>query len=367
MGRVRACWAARHPATFGPPIQHVITPRSASRPTGRPGSGVFNARAVHRSKTVRGEMAMSGAKRLTQQEINGLFERISNWGKWGKDDQRGALNYLTNAHRAAAARLVQTGEAISLALPLATAPAPDNPTPVTHLMIQSGHDAHLLTPPPFTADYLGINTHGYANTHLDALCHIIWNGRMYNGFEASEVGSTGALKLAIDVAREGVIGRGVLLDIPKLRQVPWLELTDHIYPDERDAAARDHRVEVKEGDVLLVRTGRAARRRSKGGWSPEEGLAGLDAACLPWLHDHRIAVLGSDGVSDAMPFGYDEGWVSIHTCAIVMMGVHLIDNMDLEALAQRAQALGRYEFQFVMAPLVVRRGTASPVNPIAVF
>ncbi len=310
---------------------------------------------------------MSG-KRLTQQEIKVLFDRISNWGRWGKDDQRGALNYITDAMRLAAARLVKTGEAISLALPLATVPAPDNPTPVIHLMIQSGHDAHLLpTPPPFTSDYLGINTHGYANTHLDALCHIIWNGKLYNGFAASEVGSTGALKLAIDVARNGVISRGVLLDIPRLRNVPWLEIDQHIYPDELDAAARGHGVSVQEGDVLLVRTGRSQRRKAKGGWSPEEGLAGLDAACLPWLHDHKIGVLGSDGVSDAMPFGYDEDWVSIHVCAIVMMGVHLIDNMDLDTLAERAKALGRYEFQFVMAPLVALRATASPVNPIAVF
>ena len=309
---------------------------------------------------------MSASQRLSKQEINGLFDRISNWGRWGREDQRGALNYITDAGRAAAARLVKTGEAVSLALPLATAPAPDNPTPVTHLMIQSGYDAHLLTP-PFTADYLGINTHGYANTHLDALCHMLWDGKMYNGFEASQVGSTGARKLAIDVARNGVIGRGVLLDIPSLRKAPWLELDQHINPDELDEAAREHRVSVEEGDVLLVRTGRSQRRKTKGAWTLEEGLAGLDAACLPWLHDRKVAVLGSDGVSDAMPFGYDEEWVSIHIGAIVMMGVHLIDNMDLDALAERAKALGRYEFQFVMAPLIVMRGTASPVNPIAVF
>jgi kynurenine formamidase len=310
---------------------------------------------------------MSAERRLTKAEIKGLFDKISNWGRWGKDDQRGALNYITDAKRAAAARLVTSGEAISLALPLATVPAPDNPTPVTHLMIQSGHDAHLMAPPPFTADYLGINTHGYANTHLDALCHILWDGKMYNGFAASEVGSTGAHNCAIDVASNGVISRGVLLDIPGLRNVEWLETDQHIYPDELDAAARQHGVSVEEGDVLMVRTGRSRRRKTKGGWSPEEGLAGLDAACLPWLHEHKVAVLGSDGVSDAMPFGYEEPWVSIHTCAIVMMGVHLIDNMDLDAVAQRAKALGRYEFQFVMAPLVVVRGTASPVNPIAVF
>jgi kynurenine formamidase len=310
---------------------------------------------------------MSEAKRLTQQEINGLFDRISNWGRWGKEDQRGALNYITDAKRAAAARLVTTGEAISLALPLATAPAPDNPTPVTHVMTQSGHDAHLMpSPPPFTADYLAIHPHGYANTHLDALSHMIWEGKLYNGFAATEVGSTGARKLGIEAARNGVIGRGVLLDIPKLRGVPWLEPDVRIYPDELDAPERDHRLSVGEGDILLVRTGRSKRRKAKGGWSPEEGLAGLDGACLPWLHDRKIAVLGSDGVSDAMPFGY-EAWVSIHVCGIVMMGVHLIDNMDLDALAERAQALGRYEFQFVMAPLILMRGTASPVNPIAVF
>jgi len=311
---------------------------------------------------------MSAGKKLTQQEVDGLFGRIGNWGRWGKDDQRGTLNYITDAKRAAAARLVKTGEAISLGLPLATVPAPDNPTPVTHLMIQSGHDAHLLpSPPPFTADYLGINTHGYANTHLDALCHLIWNGKLYNGYDAAEVGSTGALKLAVDVTRNGVISRGVLLDIPKLRDVPWLENGEHIYPEELDAAAREHGVTVEEGDVLMVRTGRARQRKTRGAWSPEEGMAGLDAACLPWLHDHKVAVLGSDGVSDAMPYGYEEPWVSIHSCAIAMMGVHLIDNMDLDTLAERAKAMGRYEFQFVMAPLIVVRGTASPVNPIAVF
>ena len=215
---------------------------------------------------------MSTGKKLTQQEINGLFDRIGNWGRWGKDDQRGTLNYITDAKRAAAARLVKTGEAISLGLPLATVPAPDNPTPVIHLMIQSGHDAHLLpAPPPFTADYLGINTHGYANTHLDALCHLIWNGKLYNGFDAAEVGSTGALKLAVDVTRNGVISRGVLLDIPKLRDVPWLENGEHIYPEELDAAAREHGVTVEEGDVLMVRTGRARAAQDSGSLEPGRG------------------------------------------------------------------------------------------------
>ncbi|HEY6395373.1 MAG TPA: hypothetical protein VIX12_08155, partial [Candidatus Binataceae bacterium] len=152
------------------------------------------------------------ANRLSSSEVKGLFEKLSNWGRWGKDDQRGALNFITREKRVAAARLVQSGEPVSMALPLATVPAPDNPTPVTHLMVQAGNDAHKL-PLPYAGDYFAIAPHGLANTHLDALCHVFWQNKMYNGFDASEVGSQGAAKCAIDVTKSGVLSRGVLLDI----------------------------------------------------------------------------------------------------------------------------------------------------------
>ncbi|MGH7916776.1 MAG: cyclase family protein, partial [Candidatus Binataceae bacterium] len=219
--------------------------------------------------------------RLSPEDVKGLFERLSNWGRWGKDDQRGALNFITDKKRAAAARLVQSGEAVSLAMPLATMVAPDNPTPVTHLMTQVGADSdrEFL---PYAGDYFAIAPHGLANTHLDALCHVFWQGKMYNGFAATEVGSHGALKCAIDVTSQGVISRGVLLDIPKIKKVEWLELGDRIFPEDLDAAEKDHKVKVEEGDVLLIRTGRDCRRKQKGGWDAfREGLAGLDATCLP--------------------------------------------------------------------------------------
>jgi kynurenine formamidase len=309
---------------------------------------------------------MMGA-RLKPEEVKGLFEKLSNWGRWGKDDQRGALNFITGAKRAAAARLVESGEAVSLALPLATMMAADNPTPVTHLMTQVGADSdkEFL---PYAGDYFAIAPHGLANTHLDALCHVFWQGKMYNGFDATEVGSHGALKCAIDVTSEGVISRGVLLDIPKIKKAQWLEPGDRIFPEDLEAAEKDHRVRVEEGDVLLIRTGRDRRRKEKGAWDAlKEGLAGLDASCLPWLHERRVAVLGSDGASDVMPSGYKEFVMPIHTCALVMFGVHLIDNADLEALAATCARRNRYEFQFAMAPLILRRGTASPVNPLALF
>jgi kynurenine formamidase len=307
------------------------------------------------------------ASRLKSSEVKALFDKLSNWGRWGKEDQRGALNFITPERRAAAAQLVKTGEAISLALPLATIAAADNPTPVTHLMVQAGFDSHDMDL-PYAGDYFAIAPHGMANTHIDALCHVFWKGKMYNGFDAAEVGSHGARRCAIDVARTGIIARGVLLDIPKIRKVEWLEPGERILPEELEAAERDHGVRVAEGDVLLIRTGRAAMRKAKGGWDPMRvGLPGLDASCLPWLHERKIAVLGSDSVSDVVPSGLDDVPLPIHVGTLVVMGIHLIDNADFDALASACGAVGRYEFLFTMGPLILLRGTASPVNPIAIL
>ncbi|HKV53522.1 MAG TPA: cyclase family protein [Candidatus Binataceae bacterium] len=307
------------------------------------------------------------AARLTRDQVIALYESLSNWGRWGKDDERGALNYITDEKRVAAARLVRNGVSVSLALPLATEPAPDNPTPVTHLMHQTGHDANEVRLMPYTADYFAISPHGHAVTHLDALCHVFWRGKMYNGFAASEVGSHGARKCAIDVAGDGVVGRGVLLDIPKIKNVQWVEPGDRIFPEDLEAAEKAHHVEVQEGDVLLIRNGRALRRKSVGPWNTMHSMPGLDASCLPWLHERKIAVLGSDSASDVVPSGYEGLSRPIHVGTLPVMGIHLIDNADLDAVAAAAERFGRYEFQFVMGPLLLRRGTASPVNPLAIF
>jgi len=307
------------------------------------------------------------AARLSRDEVLGLFEKLSNWGRWGKEDERGALNFITEQKRVEAARLVRTGKVVSLALPLATEPAPDNPTPVMHLMQQTGYDAGDVRLMPYTADYFAISPHGHAVTHLDALCHVFWRGKMYNGFDATEVGSHGARRCAIDVAGDGIVGRGVLLDIPKTKNVQWLEPGDRIFPEDLEAAEREHRVQVEEGDILLIRNGRARRRKIVGPWVTMQAMPGLDASCLPWLHDRKIAVLGSDSASDVVPSGYEGLSRPIHVGTLPVMGIHLIDNADLEALAVTAERVGRYEFQFVMGPLVLKRGTASPVNPLAEF
>ncbi|MBV8771958.1 MAG: cyclase family protein [Deltaproteobacteria bacterium] len=303
------------------------------------------------------------ATRLSVGEVKSLYEKISNWGRWGNEDQRGALNFITAPKRAAAARLVDSGEIVSLSLPLSTQSGPDNPQPVQHMMLHAG-------PPGYASlDYFAMAPHGMAFTHLDALCHVFWQGKMYNGFSEREVGRFGARRCAIDVTRDGIMSRGVLLDIPRAKKAEWLEPRDPIYPEDLEAAEKLGNLRVDQGDILLIRTGRHRRRAVKGPWDPRrEGLPGLDASCLEWLHERRIAVLGCDAVSDIAPSPYGaEMGLPIHVGTLVIQGIHLIDNADLEPLSVACDKHRRYEFLFSMAPLILERGTASPVNPLALF
>jgi kynurenine formamidase len=297
---------------------------------------------------------------MTTDAVLALHERLSNWGRWGPDDQLGALNFMTEESAAAAAALVQRGRTVSCARPLPTRPAADNPEPVAHHMIGTATEG-------MGADYFAIASHGYATSHIDALCHIFHEGRIYNGYSIDTVTAHGATQLGIHHLRQGIVTRGVLLDIPAQRGVESLAPGDPIFPDELEAAEEAAGLRVGPGDVLLVRTGRWEWRERHGPWEPHASLAGLDASCLPWLHERSVAALGSDGVSDVLPSRVSGVDMPIHTVAIVAMGLHLMDNLDLEDLARVCTAESRWEFLFTVAPLVLWRGTASPVNPLAVF
>lgn len=302
---------------------------------------------------------------LSKTDVDAIAEQVRNWGRWGDDDERGALNLITDAKRAQAAALVQEGVVVSCALELPVRPGPDNANPVQHHITRGG-DAQGGG---FggSADYFAIAPHGYATTHLDALCHIFVDGKMYNGYDQAEVRSDGAQKNSIMAGKDGIVSRGVLLDIARLRGVDWLELGEQIMADDLSAAEAAQGVSVEEGDVLLVATGRDARKASEGAWNAADGLAGLYADCLPWLQERGVATLGCDGVSDVAPSGVD-GWpMPMHQIAIVAMGVHLIDNMRLDRLSAACAERDRWAFQFVLAPLRLDKGTASPVNPLAIF
>jgi kynurenine formamidase len=306
----------------------------------------------------------------TPEHMRSVFESVKNWGRWGDDDESGALNLITPAKRLEAARSVQVGLTVSCARELAVQPAVDNPHPALHMMIRGGDDCVLPgVGLETTMDFVGVAFHGMATTHIDALCHVFVDGLMYNGFEGTEVKSTGARRGSIMCAKDGIMSRGVLLDIPAAQGVRWLEPGTQITVADLEAAERAHDVTVAEGDILLVGTGRDARRAEHGPWVPfRDGMAGLHPECVPWLHERDIAVLGCDGVSDVFPGVPIEGWsMPIHQCTLPAMGVHLLDNLRLDDLSAACAEHNQYTFQFTVAPLRVERGTGSPCNPIAVL
>ena len=297
------------------------------------------------------------------------WEQVKNWGRWGDDDQRGALNLLTPERVAAAAALVSEGVTVSCALPLDTHGSDTNPSPAQHHMLVAGDviDESFLPGLEQTTDYVGIACHGATVSHLDALCHVAVQGHLYNGVPITDVRSSGARRLAVTEAAKGIVGRGVLLDVPKVRGVDWLEPTDRITPDDLEAAEAAQGVTVQQGDILLVSIGRARQRQSgeKIGFG---GAAGLHATCAPWLKERDIAVLGTDSFADA--FGEDMvlPWpLPIHMFCLAGMGVHLLDNLDLAPLADACAERGRYEFFFNVGPLRIPGGTGCAVNPIAIF
>jgi kynurenine formamidase len=293
-------------------------------------------------------------------DVLAFHETLSNWGRWGDEDELGALNLITREVTAAGAATVRSGRTVSCARPLDTRPSADNPLPVAHHMTGTATEG-------MGADYFAISPHGFSTSHIDALCHIFHEEQLYNGYPAEAVTAHGATKLGIHQLRAGIVTRGVLLDIPSLRGVDALEPGEPIFPEDLEAAEKKAGLEVQPGDALLVRTGRWAWRRANGPWDAGRLAAGLDASCLPWLRGRDVATLGSDCVSDVLPSRVDGVGMPIHTVVIVAMGVHLMDNLDLDNLAAACAEEARWEFLFTVAPLVLRRGTASPVNPIALF
>jgi len=305
----------------------------------------------------------------TSDRMRSVFESVKNWGRWGDDDEAGALNLITPAKRVEAAAAVVSGRTVSCSLPLAVQPAVDNPHPALHMMVRGGDDCVIPgVGLETTMDFVGVAFHGMATSHIDALCHVFVDGEMYNGFAGTEVRSTGARHGSIMCAADGVVSRGVLLDVPTVQGVPWLDVHHAITISELEAAEAHHGVRAGEGDVLLVATGRDALRADQGPWQPWGGLAGLHPECVEWLHDRGVAVLGSDGVSDAIPGLGLDGWpMPVHQCALVAMGVHLLDNLRLDRLSAACAEAGRWTFQLTVAPLHVEGGTGSPVNTIAVL
>jgi kynurenine formamidase len=304
---------------------------------------------------------------VTADRFGSLFGELSNWGRWGKDDERGALHHLTSERVVAAARLVRDGVTVSMSLPLATEAAASNPEPAEHRMTMLSDTDIGSGSLRFAKDYVGVDYHNDGHTHVDALCHVAYEGALYNGWPQGAVDAGGAKVGAIEVLKDGLVGRGVLLDIPRLRGVPWLEPGEHVSLDELEAAERDQSIEVTEGDILLVRTGHARRLDELGPWETATAKAGLHPTAARLLAERRVAALGCDGNSDAVPSSTDGVAFPIHVLTLNAMGVHLLDYLQFEDLRAACERRGRWEFLFVAAPLRIAGGTGSPINPIAIF
>jgi len=290
------------------------------------------------------------------------MKELSNWGRWGKADEIGTLNLITPATRIAAAKLVREGVAISLSREADKEKAPDNSRPFVHEMLSSSEkpNAGIFT------DSFTVAHHGIAHTHMDALCHFSYKGQLYNGFSPKDVTSKGAAHLNIEIARTGIFARAVLVDVPELKGVPYLEPGTGIYPEDLDVWEKKTGVHIKSGDVVLIRTGRWARRVDKGPWNLAE-RAGLHATSVRWLHQRDIAILGSDASSDVRPSQVEGVDQPVHTLILVAMGTPIFDNCDFEQLSREARKRGRWEFLLATSPLTVPGATGSPLNPIAIF
>ena len=287
---------------------------------------------------------------------------LSNWGRWGKDDELGTLNLITPAKRRAAAGLVKEGVTVSLASDAETQKSVDVPCPVEWAMVtasEAGATDRVAYP----------CIHGAGTTHLDSFAHRFFGGRMWNGYPVSELVTQdgGAAKNSILTMKNGIVTRGVLYDIPRLKGVPFLEPGTRIFPEDLEAWERKTGVRAAAGDAMFVRWGRWARRARIGRWSTDEASAGLDNSVLPWLKKRDIALLGWETPGYTPQPAGDLPRLAVHDFVLTILGVHLLDRGNFDALAEAAAARNRWEFMVNMAPLPIPKGTGSPVNPIGIF
>jgi kynurenine formamidase len=310
---------------------------------------------------------MADHKLPSDADVRSWIRDRSNWGRWGKDDQLGALNLVTPAKRVAATRLVRNGRSVSLSRPFPKEPGPNNAYPAQHYMrtVPRGKGG-------FAADYYGIFYHGIASTHIDALCHTWDEGGMWNGRDPKkEVTFEGATFGGVEHWSEGIITRCVMLDVPRHRGVASVTQDAPVHGWELDEILSKRGIRLEPGDAVAVYSGRDAWQANNPdtpygrpfGGGPNI-RPGLHVSCLPFLRDHDVSLLVWD-MLDHLPIGYDIPW-AVHA-ALFAYGVALVDNALLEPAAKACVEEGRDEFMLVIAPLRVVGGTGSPANPLAVF
>jgi len=300
------------------------------------------------------------AEQLTEQQVDALGDELSNWGRWGTDDELGTLNFIDRDKVLRSTRIVKSGRAVAVGREIVTIPARNHSRVARHTMVYMQH--HAME----SCDEITLPCHGANITHLDALGHIYFRDKLYNGREAKDLVQRDGLHFASSLAqRDGITTRGILLDVAKARGVEWLKPGYGITEADLDAAEKLAGVTVEKGDAVLIRTGLCAREAVEG---PEDTKlrAGLLPETLRWAHRRQIAVLGGD-CADRQPSGYTRMRWPMHILALACMGLPLLHACDMERLAQVCAEEGRCDFLLSVAPLVFPRITGCAVNPVCVF
>lgn len=302
--------------------------------------------------------ATSRARDLTDDELEAMFERCSNAGRWGADDELGTLNYVTAAKRVAAAQLVRTGDVVSIGRDISKTASKVDPHPV-NLMITYGNG-------PGISDYFSMAPHGMTITHLDALSHFAFDDRLYNGRKRSATTTaSGAGWGSIYALRQGVFTRGVLLDVAAARGVPWYEPNEYVTVADLEAAEQRQNVRVSSGDALLVRSG-MERMEQERGIQDIYPRAGFHAECAEWMHQREVAIYGGDCI-EKLPYPSERFPSAMHMIALASMGLPILDWPALTELAATCGRLGRSDFLLTTAPMRLPGGTSAPVNPLCLF
>ena len=313
-----------------------------------------------------GAVVSAGAQEVlplvTEAEYERWLVELSNWGRWGPDDEIGALNLITPAKRLEAAALVRAGITVSLASTAQTERTIDNPCPLEWEMANANRGG--------ATDRISYRCiHGPGTTHIDGFAHRFFDGKMWNGYDVAELVTMeeGALKNDILTMKHGIVTRGVLYDIPRLKGVPYLEPGTRITVADLEAWEAQTGVRVGPGDAFLLRWGRWARQEAIGPFDTGREAAGLDDTVIPWLKARDVALIGWETPGYMPRPNGDLPRLALHDFALTMLGIHLLDRADFDALSEMAAAQGRWEFMLTIAPLPIPNGTGSPVNPIAIF
>ena len=315
-------------------------------------------------------MPKSKYNTISLADYDALFEKLKNWNRWGPHDDKGTLNYITPDKIAAAAALIKSGKSVSMAIPIETTAGPDNPRPAIHYMANT-HDVDVGSKSVgFATDFLGMQFHGDCHTHMDALCHISYKGLMYNGVPATAVDVTGADCMDVTAYAQGIVGRGVIIDVPRHRGVKWLEPGEAVTAEEIEAIEKAQGVKLGSGDIMLFRTGQYRRRMELGAWDVGEsggGRAGLDPYSLLLFHEREIAAFLPEGDGEVAPSYVEAIQSPIHPLQVAAMGMFVSDSLQMEEIAKVCEEEQRFECFVAIAPLRLPRGTGCPFNPIAIF